>query len=150
MCERGDQSAKERKKKRKDELVTAVSRLAERRSARGFKKRGPPAFVNEKGSQCTYEGKGTISREKRKKKNINQGVACVDSRKKGTQTHIIGVALAFASERGPCAPKKRGTVRGKDIKKKENLTVRCTLLWHNCYCWGEKSGRRGQTRQSHE
>jgi hypothetical protein len=41
---------------------------------RGFKKTGdPPAFANETGSQCTFEGKGAVSGEKVKDKPKWQG-----------------------------------------------------------------------------
>ena len=90
MCEKGiSQQRKEEKKKRRRTRLQRRARLAERHSAHGFKKRAdPPAFVNERGSHCTYEGKGAVSgeKEKIKKKKYKpggKGAARADSRKRG-------------------------------------------------------------------
>ena len=88
-----DQSAKESRKKEKTDELTAASYTPRRKAqhARIQEKGVPPAFVNERGSQCTYEGKGAVSGEKEEKKKHKpggKGATRADSRKKGTPSRL--------------------------------------------------------------
>ena len=82
--------------------------------------------MNERGSQCTYEGKRSSKRGEKKKEKPQtrwQGrCACADSRKKGTPSR-------FASKRGSlCTCEKGGTVRRKEKKKKKPHHSTCIAL----------------------
>ena len=108
------------------------------------KKKGDPqlAFASKRGPLCVCKRRG-VRKTKEKKKRMNQVSgkrdARVGSRKKAP--------LAFASKRGPlCIWEKSGTVRREERKSKTDVRY-----FGNSRCqWGEKSGRSGETRQSHE
>ena len=118
------QQREEEKKKRRQTRLQHRAHLAERHSVHRFKKRAdPPAFVNERGSHCTYEGKGAVSgeKEKRKKKKYKPGGKGAARAKKGTPSRL-------QARGGPCAPVRNGE-RSGGRRKKRNLTNRCALLW---------------------
>jgi hypothetical protein len=91
-------------------------------------------FVNERGSQCTYEGKGAVSGGKKKRKTTNQVARAlrVQIQEKRGPPHVL------QARGGPCAPVRKGERSGGRRKKKRNL-MHCFGLW-----WGEKSRRSGR------
>ena len=84
MCARKESVSEEKKKKRKeDERDCSVACASQKGAARGDSRKGG---MNERGSQCTYEGKGAVSGEKEKRKKYKpggKGAARADSRKRG-------------------------------------------------------------------
>ena len=78
----GISQRRKEEKKRKDELVDcSVAHTSQKGAARA-----DSAFVNERGSQCTYEGKGAVSGEKEKKRKSQtrwQGRRACGFKKKG-------------------------------------------------------------------
>jgi hypothetical protein len=99
--------------------------------------------VNERGSQCTCEGKGAGSGEKRKKgkgEPGGKGTARADSKKRGDPL------LTFVSERGPVHLREKGNGQGEGEKNK--------IKAYHSRCGGRSvgevtSGRSG-TGQSHK
>jgi hypothetical protein len=111
----------------------------------GFKKREDPPS-NMRGSQCSYEEKGAVSRNRKKRKTQTwQGhLAC--------RFETKGDPLTFASERGPlCACEKRRTVREGEKKKTSPFDMCCFEI--AAVAGGRRVGQCGQcgpTRQSHK
>ena len=129
MCGRkGSVSEGKKKKRKEDERDCSVACALQKGTVCGDSRKGgdPPAFVNERGSQCTYEGKGAVSgeKEKRKKKKIQtrwQGRRACRFEEKGTPSHL-------QARGGPCAPVRKGEQSG-GRRQKRNLTIRRALLW---------------------